>query len=77
MFLEAALFDLLETADENQPHEVHELIDAEEVELVPVLPQDDQRELEPLEEVLLAALDAGHLLRQLRLLRGGVAVPET
>jgi hypothetical protein len=62
VFLEAALFDLLETADENQPHEVHELVHAEEVELVPVLPQDDQRELEPLEEVLLAALDAGHLL---------------
>lgn len=77
MLLEAALFDLFEAPDENQTHEVHELVHTEEVELVPVLSQDDQRELEPLEEVLLAAFDARHLFGQLSLLRSGVAVPET
>jgi hypothetical protein len=77
MLLEAALLDPLETTNENKPHEIHELVDPEEVELVPVLSQDDECELEPFEEVLLVALDVCHLLGEFGLLRCGVAVPQT
>lgn len=48
--LEVVLLDLLEALLENEPHKVHELVDSEEIEFVPVLAEDNETELVPLKE---------------------------